>query len=234
MLLEITIPQYLNPESITEIKAQLDRAEQEKKRFVILKGHEGSFCEGLDIKWIAGNDPQGFRDHILAFSDFLKKLQTGDFISVAIVCGAVRGGGMGVLCACDHVIVSRKSTFALPEGLMGLVPGVIFPALLNRMTPNQIRQMFLTGQGISSSVALHWGIVDEVLPEIGDLEEITRKTIDTMQSYKKGAVGDFKKFLYNAKFDKDKLAAAGADLLLAKLNDPEIKERLVGIAEFME
>ncbi|MGZ4063327.1 MAG: enoyl-CoA hydratase/isomerase family protein [Bacteroidia bacterium] len=230
---ELLLPKYLNPESIDRLSLQISELEKENVRFIVLKGHEGSFCEGLDIKWIAGNDPAGFKEHILRFSEFLKKLQTGNFISIALADGVVSGGGLGVLCACDHVIVSRISAFSLPEGLLGLVPGVILPALLNRLSANQVRNLFLTGEGISASVAREWGLSDSII-EPGGHEEAIKKTISSMQSYKKGAVGDFKKFLYNSQFDKDRLAAEGADLLLAKLSDPEINERLITIAEFLD
>lgn len=229
---EIKIPKFLNPKSIGDLNQQITKAENENVRFIILKGSENSFCEGLDIKWIAENDSSTFKKDINEFSIFLKKLQTGKFISIAVISGAVSGGGMGIVCACDHVIASEKSTFSLPEGLLGLIPGTILPALLNRLTPNQIKKMFLTGAKYSSTNALAWGLADEITKDT-ELEKSLSQAINTMKSCKIDSIGDFKNLVYNSNLKKEDVSQAGMDLLLSKLENPEIRERLIDLAEFM-
>jgi enoyl-CoA hydratase/carnithine racemase len=68
---------------------------------------------------------------------------------------------MGVVCACDYVIANTDSEFSLPEGLLGLIPGMIMPSLLNRLTPQQIKKMVLTGKGYKAEIAMEWGFDDE-------------------------------------------------------------------------
>jgi enoyl-CoA hydratase/carnithine racemase len=163
----------------------------------------------------------------------LKKLQTGSFISIALVKGAASGGGMGIVCACDHVIADETSTFALPEGLLGLIPGMIMPALLNRLSPQRIKKMVLTGKNYTAEIALEWGISDEVV-KTDRLQDALTKAIASMKSCKKGPVGDVKQLVYKSNINKDELAQQGMNILAAKLNEPEISERLINLADFME
>ncbi|HXD92958.1 MAG TPA: enoyl-CoA hydratase/isomerase family protein [Bacteroidia bacterium] len=233
MIKEINIPSLLNPQSISDLTKQLSEAENDGTRFVILKGSETIFCNGLDLKWVAQNAGGNYMKEMQEYGAFLKKLQTGSFISIAVVTGAASGGGMGIVCACDHVIADEASTFALPEGLLGLIPGMIMPALLNRLSPQRIKKMVLTGANYPSKTAADWGIVDDVVTKT-TLQDALTKAISSMKNCKKDPVGDVKQLLYTANINKDELAQLGMNILAAKLNEAEISERLINLAEFME
>jgi len=233
MIKEINIPSFLNPESIRGLSNQLSEAENEGTRFLILKGSETIFCNGLDLKWIAANTQGNYMKEMKEYGEFLKELQTGSFISIAVVKGVASGGGMGIVCACDHVIADELSMFSLPEGLLGLIPGMIMPALLNRLSPQCIKKMVLTGKKYTTEIALQWGIADEIV-KTADLQDATTKAIVSMKSCKKNPVGDLKQLLYTSNINKDELAQLGMNILAAKLNEPEINERLINLAEFME
>ena len=233
MIKEINIPSFLNPASIRDLSNQLNEAEKDGTRFLVLKGSETIFCNGLDLKWVASNAQGDYMKEMQEYGAFLKKLQTGSFISIAIVKGAASGGGMGIVCACDHVIAEESSTFALPEGLLGLIPGMIMPALLNRLSPQRIKKMVLTGKNYPTETALQWGIADDIV-KAADVQEAITKAVASMKSCKKDPVGDVKQLLYQANINKDELAQLGMNILAAKLNEPEISERLINLAEFME
>jgi len=219
MIKEINIPSFLNPESIRGLSNQLSEAENEGTRFLILKGSETIFCNGLDLKWIAANTQGNYMKEMKEYGEFLKELQTGSFISIAVVKGVASGGGMGIVCACDHVIADELR--------------MIMPALLNRLSPQCIKKMVLTGKKYTTEIALQWGIADEIV-KTADLQDATTKAIVSMKSCKKNPVGDLKQLLYTSNINKDELAQLGMNILAAKLNEPEINERLINLAEFME
>lgn len=233
MFKEITIPPFLNPSSIQDLTLQLTEAEKEKTRFLILKGSDAVFCNGLDLKWVTKNTTGNYLPDMQVYSDFLKKLQMGSFISVALVQGAASGGGMGIVCACDYVIAHEASTFSLPEGLLGLIPGMIMPALLNRLSAQQIKKMVFSGQKYTSSIALAWGIADEVVKDT-EMQAALSKALHTMKACKQEPIGILKELLYNTHLTKDELAKQGMHILAAKLSEPEISERLRNLADFME
>jgi enoyl-CoA hydratase/carnithine racemase len=138
LIKEINIPPLLNPESISDLTQQLNALEKENTRFVVLKGGDTVFCNGLDLRWVAHNQSGSYMKEMQEYGDFLKKLQTGKCIIISIVKGKASGGGMGIVCASDYVLATTGSEFSLPEGLLGLIPGMILPSLLNRLSPKII------------------------------------------------------------------------------------------------
>ncbi|MHB8260437.1 MAG: enoyl-CoA hydratase/isomerase family protein [Bacteroidia bacterium] len=255
MYKEIVIPPFLNHTSIRALTRRITQAEKENARFLILKGTDEVFCNGLDLGWITKN-PQGnnlnnlkdwysskkvvsyfyrntgIRKDMQAYGAFLRKLQTGYFVSIALVSGSASGGGMGIVCACDYVIADETSTFSLPEGLLGLIPGMILPSLLNRLTTQQIKKMVLTGKKYPSNTALQWGIADEVAKS-DELHATLTKALVDMKSCQQKPIGKLKQLLYNSHLNKDDLAQQGMDVLSAKLKDTEVSDRLKNLAEFM-
>lgn len=230
MYKEIHIPSVLNPESIGHLNKQLLNCEETQTRFIVLKGSDNIFCNGLDLSWVANSYEANHTQDMQHYADFLKKLQSGQFISIALVNGIVSGGGMGVVCACDYVIANDTSTFSLPEGLLGLIPGMILPSLLNRLSPQQIKKMVFTGKKYSASEALQFNAVDEITNEH---PIALSNAINAMRSCKPGAVSDIKEILYSSQASKDELAAKGMAILNKRLNESEIKQRLKDIADFM-
>ncbi len=229
---EIIIPPLLNPKSIGDLSQQITKAENENVSFLILKGSEKVFCDGLDLKWVTDNQNADHYKNMQEYASCLKKLQTGKFISIAVVSGSASGGGMGIVCACDHVIATESSSYSLPEGLLGLIPGMILPALLNKMNRTTIKKMVLTGQKYPAAKALEWGIADEIV-KTDETHKALENAIKSMRSCKRDAVGDIKTMLYNTNYSKDELSEKGMQLLLTKLNDAEIKERLIDLSEFL-
>ena len=171
---------------------------------------------------------------IQAYADFLKKLQTGKFVAIALVSGSVAGGGMGIVCACDYVVADSQSQFSLPEGLLGLIPGMILPALLNRLTPLQVKKMVLMGGKFSMDTIKNWQLVEEFVTNEQEAKNALSFVYQNYKSCKMDAVTAIKKMVYKSNIDKDVLAQKGMDILIAKLNEEEVSDRLKSIAEFME
>ena len=229
----IQIPNVLNPESINELNNQLSILENEETRFIVLQGDETIFCNGLDLRWVANNTTGNYSEGMQAYADFLKKLQTINAVTIAVVKGKASGGGMGIVCACDVVLATNTSAFSLPEGMFGLIPGMIMPALLNRMLPQQVKKMVLLPKSYSVEVAEKWGIVDEII----SAENCNTKLNELLQNLKpckQNSVGDIKTMLYNVAYSKDELAQTGMNILSERLNQEDIKERLQDIVAFME
>ncbi len=229
----IEIPNVLNPESINELNNQLSILENEETRFIVLQGDETIFCNGLDLRWVANNTTGNYSEGMQAYADFLKKLQTINAVTIAVVKGKASGGGMGIVCACDVVLATNTSAFSLPEGMFGLIPGMIMPALLNRMLPQQVKKMVLLPKSYSVEVAEKWGIVDEII-SAENCNTKLNELIQSLKPCKQNSVGDIKTMLYNVAYSKDELAQTGMNILSERLNQEDIKERLQDIVAFME
>jgi len=79
---------------------------------------------------------------------------------VARVDGAARAGGLGVLGACDSVVLaSARSTFAFTEARLGLAPALISLPLRPLLTGRAAARYFLTGETFGAAVAAQIGLV---------------------------------------------------------------------------
>ena len=137
---------------------------------VIVLGSEGaSFCSGADLKWMAQQGkagPDANRANAVQLGRVFHRIATSKKPVVARVHGAARGGGVGLLAACDITVASTDASFALTEVRLGLVPAVISPFLVERLGPSQARALFLTGDTVSAQDAYRLGLVHHlVAPE---------------------------------------------------------------------
>lgn len=83
---------------------------------------------------------------------------------VARVDGYALGGGFELALACDVIIASDRSVFALPEVRLGLVPGAGGAFRLARQLPQKVAMGYLlTGRWIDAATALWFGLVNEVV-----------------------------------------------------------------------
>jgi dehydration protein DpgD len=84
---------------------------------------------------------------------------------VARVNGYALGGGFEMVLACDIVIAAEGAVFALPEAMLGLVPGAGGAFRLSRQIPvKKAMGYLLTGRRMSARVACDLGLVNEVVP----------------------------------------------------------------------
>ncbi|MCW6009385.1 enoyl-CoA hydratase/isomerase family protein [Micromonospora sp. CPCC 205371] len=84
---------------------------------------------------------------------------------VARVNGFALGGGFELALACDIIVASEDAIFALPEALLGLVPGAGGVFRLPRQIPLKTAMGYLlTGRRITAQTALHLGLVNDVVP----------------------------------------------------------------------
>ncbi|MET8626414.1 enoyl-CoA-hydratase DpgD [Kitasatospora sp. NPDC004669] len=84
---------------------------------------------------------------------------------LARVHGHALGGGFELALACDLIVASDQAVFALPEARLGLVPGAGGAFRLARQLPEKIAMGYLlTGRRLSATTAMHYGLVNEVVP----------------------------------------------------------------------
>jgi dehydration protein DpgD len=84
---------------------------------------------------------------------------------VARVDGYALGGGFELALACDIIVASHRSVFALPEVRLGLVPGAGGAFRLARQLPLKVAMGYLlTGRRMTAQVAMRSGLVNEVVP----------------------------------------------------------------------
>lgn len=158
----------LNCELLKELIAVLkDIQERSNVRAIVIESHEKAFCSGADINWLWALSKLTKRERIKQLSlidTCLHALHSLPIPSMAIVDGAVKGGGMGPMAACDIVIVSEENaSFQLPEVKLGLFPWIISPYVIARIGSAAFKRLAQTGEKLDAKTAQELGLVDVVV-----------------------------------------------------------------------
>jgi enoyl-CoA hydratase/carnithine racemase len=126
---------------------------------VLLCGEGEHFSAGLDLSELQERDIREGIDHSRLWHRAFEKIQFGRVPVVAVLHGAVVGGGLE-LAACAHVRVAERSAYyALPEGSRGIYVGgggsVRLPRLIGVA---RMMDMMLTGRTYSAEEGLTMGL----------------------------------------------------------------------------
>ena len=155
----------LSGEMIDGILAGLTQARETKARAVILRAESG--CK----VWSAGHDvselPEAHRDP-LGWSDPLRVIIRAieDFPApvIALIEGGVWGGACEVALACDMIVATPDSTFAITPAKMGIpynISGLL--TMLNAMSIHVVREMAFTALPIDAQRARALGIINHLV-----------------------------------------------------------------------
>jgi enoyl-CoA hydratase/carnithine racemase len=103
-------------------------------RAVVIRGAGGHFCAGGDLDAMADMPPEpanGAVDPLIAayrqFGDALLALNGLPQVTISIVEGSAVGGGFGMACCSDVVILHETAGFGMPEPKVGFIPSQIIP-----------------------------------------------------------------------------------------------------------
>ena len=161
-------------------------------RAVILRGKDGHFCAGGDIKDMAQlrgeatsvGSNQPYVDFNRQFGHMLEQVDQAPQTVVAVLEGAVLGCGFGLACVSDIAISLADAKFGLPETGLGVIPAQIAPFVVKRIGLTQARRLALLGARFEGHTALKVGVVHEVVENEKALEVLL---IETIQQIKRTA-----------------------------------------------
>ena len=126
---------------------------------VVLHGAGAHFCAGLDLSELGERSAAQGVAHSRGWHRVFDRIQFGRVPVVAVLHGAVVGGGLE-LASCAHVRVAEKSAFyAFPEGQRGIFLGgggsVRVPRLIGA---HRVADMMFTGRVLSAAEGQAAGI----------------------------------------------------------------------------
>lgn len=152
---------------------------QSEVRAVILQGDGKSFCAGADLNWMKKMVDYTFEQNVddaHALSRMLSTIAHCPKPVIARVHGAAFGGGVGLIAACDMAIAVESATFCLSEVKLGLLPAVISPFVLRKMTQASAQRYFITAERFSATEAKRVGLISDMVPDAQALDT----TIDSL------------------------------------------------------
>src|SRR5690606_25235183 len=135
----------LSRQLVDELHECLDTAEASAARAIVLTHVGPAFCAGADLKDRSAGPPDSG-----PFVRVLERLMDTDRPTIAAVHGAARAGGIGLMAACDLVVIDPAVTFALTEVRIGVAAAIISVPILRRVSPGGIAAAMLTGEAFDA------------------------------------------------------------------------------------
>ncbi len=204
-------------------------------RAVVLRGAEGHFCAGGDIKDMAnaraalGSRAEGEEDPFYALNREFGRMITfaNQIPQVLIVAaeGAVLGGGFGLVCISDLAICLDSTQFGLPETSLGIPPAQIAPFVVTRIGLTQARRLALFGARFKGSEAKELGIVHECVNSSDELDAAINTTLEQVKNCAPQANRATKELILSVgKTDLDALLDGAARSFAQAVQGPEGQE----------
>ena len=147
----------LSRQLVADLLAAIDAVGASDARVIVLTHAPPVFCAGADLKERAAG-PADSRP----MAEVMSRLATNRLPVIAAITGAVRAGGLGLMAACDLIVVDASIDFSFTEVRLGLVPAIISEPILRRTSPSALAAAYLTGEVFSAAEARSMGLVTHV------------------------------------------------------------------------
>ena len=129
---------------------------------VVRSGVEGVFCAGGDVVEMAALADRDMEAAEKALADEIALVWRAECFTkptVALIDGAVIGGGNGISRFGTHRVAGENYRFAMPETALGLFPNNGLAHTFARMPRDIGMYLALTGDGVGRADAFHLGLV---------------------------------------------------------------------------
>ena len=217
----------LSRQLLHELHGALDRAEAAASRAVVLTNEGPAFCAGADLKERSAQGSSASDSN--PFVGILERLMDTERPTIAAVKGAVRAGGIGLMAACDLVVVGASTTFALTEVRIGVAPAIISVPILRRVAASRIAAAMLTGEAFGADEARSIGLVTHVTD---DVDATVGVLVDGIRAGAPRAVAETKRLLHTVGPMERSTAFAARGALSHEMVSSD--DAAAGVAAFVE
>lgn len=213
LFLTLNRPESLNSfnlEMLTGITDLIIDAENNPEiKVIVISGAGRSFCAGGDVKTMGNTNPTDVYEHIGVLNKCIKAIKDTHKPVIASIHGFAAGAGFNLALACDLIIASEDSKFALSFSQVGLISdgggSYFLPQLIG---PHLAKQLFFSGEAVSAERMAQLGVVNFLVPT-KELKEETVKYANKLAYGPSKAFGMMKKLI-------DKSFTSNVDEMLEK------------------
>ncbi|MGQ0750540.1 MAG: enoyl-CoA hydratase-related protein [Betaproteobacteria bacterium] len=225
-----------DPAMVEALTSALGRiADDERVRAVVLRGAGRNFCAGADIEHMKKSATFSAEQNIEVARHSARMFHTLYALgkpTIACVQGAVRGGGCGLVAACDIAVAAPGASFRLSEVKIGVIPAMISPYVIAAIGERMARRYMITGEAFDAPEAQRIGLVHQVVDE-AQLEVTVDAVLGHLATSGPGAVTAIKQLIplsAHAPIGPD-IIEETARRIAAVRATPEAQE---GLAAFLE
>ena len=140
--------------------------ENDDCRVIIIRGQNGFFCAGLDVKAFFQEPEPAWK---ASFTNDWTKFHRTVFYANKPIIGAIEGfalaGGSGLALACDFLIIGEKAFFHVLEVERGMLAPFNVFWLSVRFSYRIALKLALLGQRLSGQELVDLGVADQCVPD---------------------------------------------------------------------
>jgi enoyl-CoA hydratase/carnithine racemase len=215
----------------------LDRIEKVKTepdaRAMVLQANGRSFSTGGDVAGFATHldSIEGYAHRIVGLlNQAILALLNLPIPVVAAVQGIVTGGSMGLVMACDLVLVTPKTTFTPYYSVVGFSPDGGWTAMLPAIIGlKRTAAILLQNKSISAEEALNWGLAGQIV-ESGLVRQEALMAAQDIANKKAGSIRHTKRLLVDSLGDVTSGLEEERVRFVRQISTPEAQE---GMANFL-
>jgi methylglutaconyl-CoA hydratase/polyketide biosynthesis enoyl-CoA hydratase PksH len=180
---------------ISALDAQIQAAEASTRcRVIVIESSPGVFCRGMDLEFLVAHAGEDQSEKLAAYARCMERLRASTKAVICLVDGETMGGGVGLVAAADLVIATARSSFALPECVLGLIPAMVLPLLCERMPVQKARWMAMSSRSVDADEAATIGLIDQRVEGPSELEQALRRALKGLLRASPRAVGQLKRY----------------------------------------
>ena len=171
----------LTPDALRLFSREMHSLEKEANlRAVVLTGRgDKAFIGGADLETLGSLDPLSAREFITLIHQACAAVRDCPLPVIARINGWCLGAGLELAACCDLRIAVDTAAFGMPEVRLA-IPSVVEAALLPRLIgAGRARWLVMTGETISASEALAWGLIEKSV-EKKEFENTVNHALDAL------------------------------------------------------
>ncbi|HEU4633440.1 MAG TPA: enoyl-CoA hydratase-related protein [Flavisolibacter sp.] len=171
----------LNKDVFNDLEILIKEIEENNEigAVIITGSGQKGFVAGADITEFGGLNAGEGMDLARRGQEVFFKIERCSKPVVAAVNGFALGGGCELAMACHFRIASENAKFGQPEVNLGLIPGYGgTQRLVQLIGKGRALELLMTGNMIDAQTALHYGLVNHVVPQ----ETLLQKTKSVVEN----------------------------------------------------
>ncbi len=154
----------------------LDQVESSDATTLIIKGREGIYSGGLNIKWL----PTMSREEQVAFGQLfpgvMRRIYHFPKPVIAQITGHAIAGGCILACACDRRVAIEGASVAMNEVRVNMtIPEWAIDIIMDAIPAPQVKTMLKFGDPVTTNQLREWHVVDRLCESPEELDSAAGK-----------------------------------------------------------
>ena len=227
----------LTRDFIEQLSAAVEAMSNDESIRVLVLQAEGSvFCAGMDLGEMqqrakSGTGKQEWQRDSEIFAKLLLSLFRMTVPTIAVMQGPALAGGVGLILACDFVVVNDSAFVMLPEPARGITAAIVTPFLVHRIGDGAANQLLLSGDRMTAKRAFGLGLA-YVVAQTDQLQGKVDSLVNSILTGSKSAIAITKRHLQSCGGnDLEELVNASIRVSAEARETADARE---GLAAFLE